>query len=59
MGKLIEVKGRMYANQYCEILDERVVGSFEKLDIEKGQEYFQQDNDPKQQLGFQIKIVIH
>ena len=37
----------MYANQYCEILDERVVESFEKLDIETGQEYFQQDNDPK------------
>ena len=37
----------MYANQYCEILDERVVESFEKLDIEKGQEYFRQDNDPK------------
>ena len=42
MGELIEVEGKMYANQYCEILDERVVESFEK-----GQEYFQQDNDPK------------
>ena len=47
MGKLIEVEGRMYANQYYEILDERVVESFEKLDIERGQEYFQQENDPK------------
>ena len=47
MGKLIEVEGKMYANQHCEILDERVVESFEKLDIETGQEYFQQDNDPK------------
>ena len=37
----------MYANQYCEILDEKVVESFEKLNIEKGQEYFQQDNDLK------------
>ena len=35
MGELIEVEGKMYANQYCEILDERVVESFEKLDIEK------------------------
>ena len=25
VGKLIEVEGKMYANQYCEILDERVV----------------------------------
>ena len=47
VGKLIEVEGKMYANQYCEILDERVVESFEKLDIEKRQGCFQQDNDPK------------
>ena len=61
--KLIEVEGKMYANQYCKILDERVVESFEKLNIDKWQEYFQQDNDPKHtswlpQLGFQIMISL-
>ena len=30
----------MYANQYFEILDKRVVESFEKLDIKQGQGYF-------------------
>ena len=52
VGKLIEVEGKMYANQYCEILDERVVESFEKLDIEKWQEYFQQDSDPNTPPGW-------
>ena len=33
VGKLIEFEEKMYANQYFEILDERVVESFEKLDI--------------------------
>ena len=63
MEKLIEVEGRMYANQYCEILDERVVESFERLDIEKGQEYFSRtmnQNTPPgwPQLGFQIMISL-
>ena len=47
VGQLIEVEEKMYANQYCEILDEKVVESFEKLGIKKWQGYFQQDNDPK------------
>jgi len=47
VGKLIEVKGKMDAKQYCEILDEGLVKSFEKLDMEEGERYFQQDNDPK------------
>ena len=34
-------------DQYCEILDEGMVESFEKLDMEEGKQYFQQDNDSK------------
>ena len=47
VGILIEVEGKMDADQYCQILDEGVVESFEKLEIEEGEQYFQQDNDPK------------
>ena len=47
MGKLIEVEGKMDAKQYCEILDDGLVESFEKLDMEEGERYFQQENDPK------------
>ena len=47
VGKLVEVEGKMDAKQYCKILDEGVVESFEKLDMEEGERYFQQDNDPK------------
>ena len=45
VGKLVEVEGKMDVKQYCEILDEGVVESFEKLDM--GERYFQQKNDPK------------
>ena len=47
VGKLVEVQGKMDAEQYCEILDEGVVESFEKLEMEEENQYFQQDNDPK------------
>ena len=47
MGLLIEVQGKMDAEQYCEILDEGMVESFEKLDMPKDEQYFQQENDPK------------
>ena len=47
VGKLIEVQGIMDAKQYCGILEDGLVESFEKLDIEEGKRYFQQDNDPK------------
>ena len=47
VGKLIEAQGNMDAQQDCEILDEGVVESFEKLEMEEGNRYFQQDNDPK------------
>ena len=37
----------MNAEQYCEILDDGAKESFEKLEMEEGACYFQQDNDPK------------
>jgi hypothetical protein len=47
VGMLIEVQGRMDAEQYCEILEQGVMESFEKLEMEEGARYFQHDNDPK------------
>jgi DDE superfamily endonuclease len=47
VGMLIEVEGKMNTDQYCQILDEGMVESFEKLEMEKDEQYFQQDNDPK------------
>ena len=47
VGKLTEVQGIMDAKQYCEILDDGVVESFEKLEMAEGERIFQQDNDPK------------
>jgi hypothetical protein len=44
---LIEVEGKMDADQYCQILDEGVVESFEKLEMEEDKWYFQQDNNLK------------
>ena len=37
----------MNAEQYCEILEDGMEESFEKLEMEKEERYFQQDNDPK------------
>jgi len=47
VGLLIEVQGKMDAEQYCGILDEGMVESLEKLDMPEDERYFQQDNDPK------------
>jgi transposase len=47
VGKLVEVQGRMDAAQYCEILEEGVMESFEKLEVPEDEQIFQQDNDPK------------
>jgi hypothetical protein len=47
VGKLIEVQGSMNAQQYCDILDDGVVESFEKLEVPVAERVFQQDNDPK------------
>ena len=45
--KLIEVQGAMDAQQYCDILDNRVVESFDKLEVLEKDRVFQQDNNPK------------
>ena len=37
----------MNAEQYCEILEDGMEESFEKLEMEEEGCYFQQDNDPK------------
>ena len=47
VGMLIEVEGKMNADQYCQILSDGMVESFEKLEMEEGERYFQQDKDPK------------
>ena len=47
VGKLIEVQGKMDAEQYCETLEEVVEEIFEKLEMAEDGHYFQQDNDSK------------
>ena len=47
VGKLVEVQGKMNAEQYCESLEDGLVESFEKLEMEEEEGIFQQDNDPK------------
>ena len=37
----------MNANKYCQILGDRMVESFEKLELVVGEQYFQHNNDPK------------
>ena len=37
----------MNAEQYCEILEDGIEESFEKLEMKEEGHYFQQDNDPK------------
>ena len=44
---IIEVEGKINADKYCQILSDGMVESFEKLEMQKGEQYFQQDNDPK------------
>ena len=40
IGMLIEVKGKINADPYCQILGDRMVESFEKLEIVVGKQYF-------------------
>ena len=47
VGKLGELQGKINAEQYCEILEDGMVESFKALEMEKEEQYFQQDNDPK------------
>ena len=37
----------MNSEQYCEILEDGMEESFEKLEMKEEEHYFQQDNDPK------------
>ena len=46
-GKLIEVEGKIDDAKYCKMLGDGLVESFETLEMEEGEHYFQQDNDPK------------
>ena len=43
----LRYKGKMDAVHYCEILEDGVVESFEKLEVEEEERIFQQDNNPK------------
>ena len=47
MRMLTEVKGKMNAKQYFQILGDRMVESFEKFEMVEGKQYFQQNNNPK------------
>ena len=47
VGKLIEVQGAIDAQQYYDILDDKVVKSFDKLEVLEENRVFQQNNDPK------------
>ena len=51
VGKFIGVQGKMDRFQYCEILEDGVQESFEKLGMVDGELYFQQDNNPKHMSG--------
>lgn len=47
VGKMVYVEGKMDAEQYCSILDDGLLGSLEKFNLETDNIIFQQDNDPK------------
>jgi DDE superfamily endonuclease len=47
VGSLVEVQEIMNAEKYCQILEDGVEESFEKLEMLEGERIFQQDNDPK------------
>lgn len=47
VGKMVYVEGKMDAEQYCSILDDGLLGTLEKFQLEVEDIIFQQDNDPK------------
>jgi len=47
VGRLVEVEGKMDANQYISILADGLLPSIGDLDIREEEFIFQQDNDPK------------
>jgi hypothetical protein len=57
IGKLTEVQGIMDAKQYCEILEDELVESFEELEVEEGERIFQQDNDPNTPQNWQQSVL--
>ena len=46
-GRLVRVTGNMNAVQYCEILEEGLLGTLEDYGLNADDVIFQQDNDPK------------
>ena len=47
VGKLVEIEGKMNAQQYVDILDDHLLSSMEESGISMEDLIFQQDNDPK------------
>ena len=43
VGKFVKVEGKIDAKQFCEILEDILMESFETLGIEEGEYYVQQD----------------
>jgi len=47
VGQMVEVEGKMDANQYVDILEDHMLPSLEESGIPEDEVIFQQDNDPK------------
>ena len=47
MGKLVKVEGKIDAKQFCKILKDSLMESFETPRIEEGEYCVQQDNNSK------------
>ena len=47
VGRLVDIEGKMDANQYVSILADGLLPSIGDLDIQEEEFIFQQDNDPK------------
>ena len=51
VGIMVEVEGRMKADQYVQILEQGLLESIQNSGIPAGNIFFQQDNDPKHTSG--------
>ena len=61
VGKLIKVEERMDAEQYCEILEDGLVESFETLEMEEGSNIFNRiiiQNIPSRRPKSGLKTMI-
>lgn len=56
VGIMVEVEGRMKADQYVQILEEGLLESIQDSGIPAGNIFFQQDNDPKHTSGLAINF---